>query len=288
MVALFGAEEICDMQTISATVRDIATRSIRVLVGVAIVGLIVAQAAPAGAASLPVRTKGFPVSANGASSMHVAWAEDSAPVKEVSTVLEVLDAPSVQELYFWALEVTFVDRAGRPVGEAHLGLQWFPKHPGSTAVNFGGYDEGVRPSELSGEGSHLPSSTGDPNTRDYAWQTGHRYKLRIFGAGDGWWSGEVSDLESGDVVMVRRLFGGGSRLARPVVWSEVFARCDDPTSTVRWSSFSPRPAGMQVTYQSFNSGGCTNTTTQTDSRGILQRTNTTRTVRDYEVLRSGW
>src|SRR4051794_30570994 len=115
------------MQTKSTFVRVIAGRSVKLLLGVVMTGLLLSQAAPAGAASLPARTKGFPASSNGASSMHLEW--DGAPVatREVSAVLEVLDAPSVQQLYFWALQVAFVDRAGHPVGEAHLGLQWQPK-----------------------------------------------------------------------------------------------------------------------------------------------------------------
>ena len=276
------------MQTISTSVRSIASRAAKALLGVAIVGLLIAQAAPAGATSLQARTNGYPVSSNGASSMHLAWTPVTHPLNEVSAVIEVVVAPSVQQLYFWALQVDFVDRAGRSVGQAHLGLQWAPRHPGDTAVNFGGYSGGAYPAELTGDTSALPSATGDENTRDYAWQTGHKYKLRIFGTGDGWWSGEVTDLDSSDVVLVRRLHAGGTGLATPVVWSEVFAKCDDPSSAVRWSSFSPKPAGLLVTYQSFNSGGCTNTTTQAGSRGILQRTNTPRTIRDYELLRSGW
>jgi hypothetical protein len=219
--------------------------------------------------------------------MHLAWADDPAPTNEISAVLEVVDAPTVPQLYFWALQVDFVDAHGASVGEAHLGLQWDPQHPGSTAVNFGGYDS-ARPVELSGDASSLPSATNDPNTRDYTWKTGHRYKLRVFGTGDGWWTGQVTDLETRQVVVVRRLFGGGTRVAQPVVWSEVFARCDDPAASVRWSSFSPRPTSMQVTYQSFTNGGCTNSSTTASAKGISQRTNTVRTTRDYEILRSGF
>ena len=49
---------------------------------------------------------------------------------EAEAVLEVLVAPSVAELSFWALQVGFV-ADGRDAGAAHLGLQWYPAHPGS-------------------------------------------------------------------------------------------------------------------------------------------------------------
>ena len=66
------------------------------------------------------------------------------------------------------------------------------------------------------------------------------------------------------------------------------ARCDDPGTAVRWSSFTPRPTSMESTYQSFASGGCTNTTNEIGSKGIVQRTNAKRTIRDFEVLHSGF
>lgn len=275
------------MQTIFHSVRRFAARGTKVLLGVAIVGLVVSLADPAGAVSMPTRTNGFPVTSNGASSMHLTWAEAPAPTKEVSAVVEIVEQPTVQQLYFWALQVQFVDRSGKEIGEAHLGLQWQPKFPGSTAVNFGGY-EAAHSTELTGSASNLPSATGDANTRNYAWKVGHQYKLRIFGTGDGWWTGEVADLETNEVTVVRRIFGGGAVLAKPVVWSEVFAKCDDPASSVRWSSLSPRPNALQATYQSFNSGACTNTTMSTSSKGIVQRTNSVRTVRDFDLVRSGF
>lgn len=261
----------------------------RAVLTAVVAALLVALAAPAEAATLTARTKGYPASTNGASSMHLTWTDDPVPVRDVSVVLQVVDAPTVQQLYFWALQVEFVDIGGRTVvGESHLGLQWHPGHPGGTAVNFGGYSRDAKPSELGGDPSKLPSATGDPNTRDFAWKTGRAYRLRIYGAGDGWWTGEVTDLSTNTAVVVRRLYGGGTRLARPVVWSEVFAKCDDPTSAVRWSSFRPKPSSMQASYQSFSSGGCTNTTAQVNGGGIVQRTDTARTTRDFEDLRSGF
>ena len=140
-------------------------------------------------------------------------------------------------LYFWALQASFVDR-GRDGGAGHLGLQWHPDHPGSTAVNWGGYDATGR--ELSGSAATLPSALDNPNTRDLAWSPGVAYRLGIRrvteaesaagGVPDGLvaWRGEVTDLSSGITTVVRDLWAAGSGLAAPVVWSEVFAACDDP------------------------------------------------------------
>ena len=102
---------------------------------------------------------------NGASSFHLAWDAPTGPWIGADVVLEVTEPPTVPALYFWALQVSFEDR-GRAAGGAHLGLQWYPPHPGSTAVNWGGYAPDGR--ELDGSNSLLPSATGNPNTRDFA------------------------------------------------------------------------------------------------------------------------
>ena len=228
------------------------------------------------------RTRGFPTSSNRASSMHLVWEPAPAPALEVAAVLEIVEPPTVPHLYFWALQASFVDR-GRRAGGAHLGLQWHDGHPGGTAVNWGGYGDGasLRGSnvsrELDGEASSLPSATGNPNTRDFAWHPRREYLLRISGDGDGWWSGEVTDLSTGVATVVRRLQGEGTALASPIVWSEVFARCDDPSVTVRWSRLSPAPASLRTSYQSHADGGCVNTRSRRDGDGWLQITNTPRT-----------
>ena len=219
------------------------------------------------------RTSGFPTSPNRASSMHLHWDPPPAPALEVSAVLEIVEPPVVPHLYFWALQASFVDR-GRRYGGAHLGLQWYDRHPGSTAVNWGGYRDGA--GELEGEASRLPSATGNPNTRDYAWRPRTPYRLRIHGTGDGWWTGEVTDLTTDETTVVRRLHGGGTALANPIVWSEVFARCDDPTVTVRWSQLDPAPMTLRTTYQSHEDGGCANTQSLRDGDGWLQRTSVER------------
>src|SRR4051794_31305408 len=93
------------------------------------------------------RVTGHPTSSNRASSMHLRWDPPPASVLNVAVTLEVVEPPVVDELYFWAFQVSFVD-GRRHVGAAHLGLQWYSLHPGSTAVNWGGYRDGG--SELDG------------------------------------------------------------------------------------------------------------------------------------------
>jgi hypothetical protein len=205
--------------------------------------------------------------------MHLHWHPAPEPTREVSAVLEIVEPPVVDRLYFWALQASFVDR-GRRFGGAHLGLQWFGRHPGSTAVCWGGYVDGA--GECEGETSPLPSATGNPNTRDFAWLPNRAYRLAISGDGDGWWAGTVTDLAAGEPTLVRRLHGHGTHLAQPVVWSEVFARCDDPSVVVRWSGFEPPPRDLRPTYQSHADGGCANTVSRADGDGYLQITNTRR------------
>ena len=209
---------------------------------------------------------------------------------EASVDVEVVVRPEVPHLYFWALQVSF-QASRRPVGGAHLGLQWNPRHPGNTAVNWGGY--AADGSVLGGSPSALPSAPGDPNTRDYPWEQGTVYRLVISpGSRPGGWRGSVMDLSTGRESTVRELDVGGNRLTDPVVWAEVFARCDDPSTEVRWSR--PRlrlgtevaiPHGVRVTYQSERDGGCSNTDVRS-AEGVVQVTNTARTSRDRTRL--GW
>jgi hypothetical protein len=141
-------------------------------------------------------------------------------------------------------------------------------------VNWGGYRDGG--GELDGELSALPSAPGNPNTRDFTWRPRTPYRLHISGEGDGWWTGSVTDLTTGERTVVRRLHGGGTVLADPMVWSEVFARCDDPSVVVRWSDLSPVPRRLRPSYQAVDDGGCTNTTSRRDSDAYLQITNADR------------
>jgi hypothetical protein len=235
------------------------------------------------------RTSGYPPSANRASSFHLRWGglPGDAAIVEVAATIEVVRAPVVPELYFWALQASFATAADPRVGAAHLGLQWYPPHPGSTAVNWGGYDE-ASGGILAGSESALPSATGNPNTRDFAWRAGRPYRLAIGpGSAPGRWRGSV------DGVAVRELHGGGDRLTDLMVWAEVFARCDHPPATVRWSHFTARtaagevlePERISVTYHPTAEGGCDNTTVAADGPGaFVQTTGTERLVPPDAVL----
>ncbi|MBK9178129.1 MAG: hypothetical protein IPM45_00915 [Acidimicrobiales bacterium] len=240
------------------------------------------------------RVSGDPRSANGASSFHLWWGPLGAePLVEVSVRLEVVVAPAVPRLYFWALQAGFHD-GHRPRGAAHLGLQWHPSHPGSRAVNWGGYRDPLDGGgELRGSlPSALPSATRNPNTRDLAWQPGRPYRLRISPAGAGAWRGEVIDEVGGVPVVVRDLVAPGDRLTGPVVWSEVFARCEHPSVEVRWSGFEGRtaagevrrPERLTVTYQSRVDGGCDNTTVVARDGAVSQVTSTERSVPPGSVI----
>ena len=207
------------------------------------------------------RVRGFPTSSNGASSMHVHWPLEPGAT-EVAVTLEVLEPPTTDHLHFWALQVSFVGAGGKRIGGAHLGLQWHPQHPGRTAVCWGGYRDDGSGRELDGGPSPLPSASGNPNTRDLTWRPVTPYRLRITAGGDGY----VDDT------FVRRLHVDGAvALAHAVVWSEVFAPCDAPSTAVRWSGIGS-PA--HLTYQSYADGGCTNVATSPDGAGAwIQRTN---------------
>ena len=240
------------------------------------------------------RTSGEPPSGNGASSFHLMWMLPPAgPLVEVAAQLEIAVAPAVERLYFWALQVSFLDgQADR--GGAHVGLQWNRRHPGYGAVNWGGYRPGG--GLLEGTDSPLPSTPRDPNTRDYPWQPGRPYRLRVSATpgSPGAWQGEVTDLTTGESTVVRHLLAGGDRLVRPMVWSEVFARCDHPSVTARWSGFEAVtaagervvPRAVQVNYQARGAGGCDNTTVVVEpgGAGILQLTATGRTVTQGTVV----
>jgi hypothetical protein len=211
------------------------------------------------------------------------------PWVAADAVLEVRSPPEVLSLYFWALQASFTDR-GRHGGAGHLGLQWYPAHPGSTAVNWGGYGPDGR--ELDGSPSGLPSATGNPNTRDFPWSPATPYRLRIERTGaDGpggrrSWRGTVTDLATGQLTVVRDLWAPGTGLTGLVVWSEVFAPCDAPGTEVHWSDLCLTSASggtvpvshVTVNYQELVDGGCVTTDTRVDGAGVAQVTGTTRTT----------
>ena len=226
------------------------------------------------------RERGIPPSGNGASSFHLHWV-DVPPARSAEVVLEVVRPPAVSHLYFWALQASF----GPEGGGAHTGLQWNPRHPGSTAVNWGGY--GRDGAILRGTESPIPSPVSDPNTRTWPWEAGTEYRLRIGpGSSPGWWAADVTDLRSGISTPIRELEGGGDHLTGLMVWSEVFAPCDGAPVVVRWS----RPSvtdlegrtvpvrSYRVAYQAFERGGCTNTQVVVGDGYVDQVTATPRSV----------
>ena len=234
------------------------------------------------------RTRGFPPSGNGASSFHLSWRlpPDAGHLVAAAVTLEVAAAPAVEHLYFWALQVAFPG-----AGAAHLGLQWNHRHPGFGAVNWGGYASDG--SLLDGTASALPSTPEDPNTRDYPWQPESAYRLRVHHAGASRWRGEVTDLATGAATAVRDLIAPSEFLGEPMVWSEVFARCDDPPVTARWSDFQVEterrerrtPTALVVNYQSHADGGCANTASSLDDAGgVLQSTSSDRITPQGRVL----
>ncbi len=220
----------------------------------------------------PERVAGRPPSGNGASSFHLIWElPENLVLDEVAVTLHVPEVPAVPRLYFWALQVSFPGGAG-----AHLGLQWGADAPRRMRhVNWGGYGPDGR--ELSGSPSALPSSFGNPNTRDYDWEEGRSYRLRISRDGEGW-AGWVCDT------LVRHLGVPDQSLLGPMMWSEVFADCDDPTVTVEWSDLTViARSGQRVPiraavarYQSWSEGGCTNTSSTVEGDVFVQTTSTPR------------
>ena len=228
-----------------------------------------------------LRVSGRPPSANGASSLHLLWEVPTGEeLVEASVTLMVPEMPSVPRLYFWALQVSFSGGAG-----AHLGLQWAADPPKELRhVNWGGY--GASGAELSGGTSKLPSSFANPNTRDFDWGPGLSYRLRISRATGGW-AGWVDDT------MVRCLDAPGETLENPMVWSEVFADCDHPAVSVRWSGLEvvtrsgrrvPVTSAM-ASYQSREEGGCDNTSSESDGHTFVQTTGVVRTTPAGAVLR---
>ncbi len=239
-------------------------------------------------------TIGRPTSSNGASSFHLLWDVGGGPWVAAEATLEVVTPPPVPKLCFWALQVSFSSK-GRAGGGAHLGLQWYPIHPGSTAVNWGGYGPDGR--ELTGSVSTLPSTPGNPNTRDFAWVPGRGYRLRVEPApsvgqaaapgGLHAWRGTVTDLAEGTTTVVRDLYARGDRLDGPMVWSELFTDCDEPGMTVRWSDLHLYAADgrraavavVRVSYQAVAEGGCVTTDVRAEGPGrFVQASGTRRTT----------
>jgi hypothetical protein len=156
--------------------------------------------------------------------------------------------PSVQEGYFWAMQVDWDDGTG-----AHIGLQWWPGYPDSCAVNWGGY--GPDGQELPGSQSALPSSLGNPNTRDFPWTPMRWYHLLVHADGGGF----VDETE------IRRLRVGSRRIVRVGVWTEMFAACRAPRAQVRWRGL---PGTVRCTYEPT----CANTCSWREGDELVQAT----------------
>lgn len=222
------------------------------------------------------RLSGYPTSSNRASSFHLHWLP-AVELSEVSVTLQVTAPPVVDDLHFWALQASFAG-PDTGFGAGHLGLQWHSSYPGYGAVNWGGYQSDG--SILAGTRPELPSALDNPHTRDFAWSPGVDYRLRIYRDRPGWWVGEVTNSTTAMTTVIRSLNGGGDRLVVPMVWSEIFARCDAPPSAVVWS----RPSGLmldgsawapdsyRVTYQREEDGGCSNTNVAALPHGVGQIT----------------
>lgn len=220
------------------------------------------------------------------SSFHLAWVvPPGPPITAVEATLVVDADPTVEKLYFWALQASFSD-AATDFGGAHTGLQWNPRFPANRAVNWGGYhDRRFGGAVLDGTESALVSTPNDRNTRDYAWQPGRPYRFRIsHGSTAGFWRASVTDVPTGETIVIRELECRGDRLTHPLVWSEVFADCDDASVTVRWSDLTVERANgaveqittVETRYQAAADGGCLNTNSATEGTSFAQTTGTVR------------
>lgn len=232
----------------------------------------------------PERTTGRPTSSNRASSFHLRWEVPPRPLTRVAATLEILEPPRVDDLYFWALQVNFAGPGGARRGGAHLGLQHHSGHPGSGAVNWGGYGPDGR--ILDGSTSELPSAMNNANTRDYRWRARRPYRLVIEKAPDpaNGWRGTVTDLADETTTVVRDLHVDADYLAGPMTWSEIFAPCDAPPVAVRWSDLETttergtvRVGTVSLNYQTVADGGCSNTSTEVaDGEAFVQLSTTPR------------
>jgi hypothetical protein len=209
---------------------------------------------------------------------------------EASVTLEVTQAPTATILYFWALQASFSDNAGRQLGAAHTGLQWNPRHPGSTAINWGGYASPPANAVFEGSPPSLPGFPDDPNTRDFHWEVGERYRFTIARSAGGWTS---SVSTGGETIVLRELYASGDRLSGLVVWSELFCPCEVPSAEVRWSDFAARsatgelwrPSALRCTFPDPGTA-CLNTDSVADGDGALQRNGSgvRRSGRDGELV----
>ncbi len=243
------------------------------------------------------RTTGRPPSGNGASSFHLIW--DAPPTfAEAAVTFEVTTAPSVARLYFWAMQVSFVDPTNQraTVGGAHLGLQFHPDYPNNGAVCWGGYRHGSAGSgELDGSALGAPSARRNVNVCNYQWQPDVAYRYRVFSPSPGHWRGTITELSTGAEFVIRDLYSPATALTKPMCWTEAFADCDHASVDVRWSNpevIDHDGTTVPITtastnYQAVSDGGCTNTNSVRQGGGWVQRTNVERQIQGGQRLTIG-
>ena len=102
----------------------------------------------------------------------------------------------------------------------------------------------------------------------------------------------MTNLSSSVSTVIRDLHPAGDRISGVTMWSEVFARCDDPSVAIRWSDAEALlntgsqvlPSGFRVNYQSHQDGGCANSDSSCDEVGIVQRTTVQRDTLQGQVI----
>jgi hypothetical protein len=145
---------------------------------------------------------------------------------------------------------------------------------------------------LSGSESVLPSTPQDRNTRDYPWQPGRKYRLRIHPSPERGWRGEINDLETGIATVIRDLHVGGDVLSRFMVWSELFCECSDPRAVVAWSDpmaigldrYPIAPMAYRVNYKA---EGCPNTNVFSEDGRVYQATGSERVTAQGSLVPVG-
>jgi hypothetical protein len=176
--------------------------------------------------------------------------------------------------------------ASSPVGDQWVAPIWACSGIGAIRVlaPSTGVATTTRGRVLAGSRSPLVSTPNNPNTRDYAWESGQPYRLTVrAGSEAGHWTGSVEAF--GHEQVIRDLFVPAEALVRPMVWSEVFARCDDPPVSATWrdpvahTARGPMgPSAYRVSYQSEDAGGCSNTDVEWTENGIRQVTSVDRHI----------
>ena len=243
-------------------------------------------------------TTGPPTSANGAASTRAWWTltDNTAELCEVAATITIDRAPEPGDnLTFFALQV-FFDDATSGVSAAHMGLQWFDAHPGNTAVNFGGFEQGTG-TELSGGPLTNPSTPGNANTMDFTWVEGRSYRYRIYESPivntPKAWRAEITDLTTGTTTVIRDLYAGGTHMAAPLVWIENFNDCDGPIVCSTFTDMYGTECGtgtrvdateVRADYQTCAQGGCDNTNQTAVTGGVGMCTNATRSTAQNTII----